>query len=126
MELIGLSPRVQELKKSLSAFVENDCIPAEQVFHQQVSTGQDRWKSYPIIIEELKTKAKSMGLWNLFLHKEYDVGCGLSNLEYAVLCEIIGKSLLAPEATNTAAPDTGNHYIDFIFIRNGRNTILDD
>ncbi|KAI8896344.1 acyl-CoA dehydrogenase/oxidase [Globomyces pollinis-pini] len=104
----SLSPKVIELKKILSDFVEFDCIPAEPLYHAQIKTNHDRWNYVPPVIESLKLKAKKLGLWNLFLHKAYKEGPGLTNLEYAVLCEIIGKSQLAPEATNTAAPDTGN------------------
>ncbi|KDE08919.1 acyl-CoA dehydrogenase [Microbotryum lychnidis-dioicae p1A1 Lamole] len=93
-------------------FVEEDCIPAEAVFHAQVSTDPaTRWKTYPAVMEQLKTKARSMGLWNLFLSKEHypDVGVPLTNLEYAVMAEIMGRApRIAPEACNCAAPDTGN------------------
>ncbi|KAF9978165.1 hypothetical protein BGZ73_003546 [Actinomortierella ambigua] len=107
--LFEMSPRCQELHKKLTDFVQNDCLPAEEIFESQVGQGEQRWKSYPPIMEELKAKAKSLGLWNLFLHKGYPEGPGLTNLEYAHLCEITGRSpRIAPEAINCSAPDTGN------------------
>jgi acyl-CoA dehydrogenase len=95
--LITISPKIQEIAKILTEFVEKDCIPAEIVYHSQIKVGKDRWKHVPPVIEELKVKAKSLGLLNFFLPKSYKEGPGFSNLEYAVLCEIIGKSYLAPE-----------------------------
>lgn len=107
--LFTLSPQVESLYKVLSDFVENECIPAEKTYHDMISThSSSRWTTVPPIIESLKARARSLGLWNLFLHKAYKEGPGLTNIEYAVLCELIGKSFLAAEATNTAAPDTGN------------------
>ena len=95
-----LSPRVQELKERLIDFVENECIPAEKIFAEQHAAQADRW-TYPPIMEELKARAKSLGLWNLFLPKYYSEGAGLTNLEYAGLCEIMGRSpKIAPEACN--------------------------
>ncbi|KAG0100346.1 hypothetical protein BGZ93_002215 [Podila epicladia] len=107
--IFELSPRCQELQRLLTDFVENDCIPAEEIYEGQVGQGDQRWKVVPPIIEELKTKARSLGLWNLFLHKGYPEGPGLTNLEYAILCEITGRCpRVAPEALNCSAPDTGN------------------
>ncbi|KAI8912597.1 acyl-CoA dehydrogenase/oxidase [Gorgonomyces haynaldii] len=105
---LNISPKIQKIKETLTAFVENECIPAEKIYYSQLKTGQDRWKYIPPVVEELKAKAQSLGLWNLFLPAYYKESPGFTNLEYAVLCEIIGRSPLAPEATNTAAPDTGN------------------
>jgi acyl-CoA dehydrogenase len=79
--------------------------PNEKVYHQQIDEG-DRWQP-TAIIEELKPKARAAGLWNLFL-PENPYGEGLSNLEYAPLCEIMGRSTMAPEVFNCSAPDTGN------------------
>ncbi|KAF9909966.1 hypothetical protein BX616_011002 [Lobosporangium transversale] len=107
--IFEVSPRCQELQKKLIDFVENDCLPAEEVYESQVGTGDQRWKTVPPIMEELKAKAKSLGLWNLFLPKSYPEGPGLTNLEYATLCEITGRCpRVAPEALNCSAPDTGN------------------
>ncbi|KAG0006816.1 hypothetical protein BGZ65_003269 [Modicella reniformis] len=104
-----LSPRCQELHRRLTEFVENDCLPAEEIYESQVGQGDQRWKVVPPIIEELKKKARSLGLWNLFLHKGYPEGPSLTNLEYATLCEITGRCpRIAPEALNCSAPDTGN------------------
>ncbi|KAJ9061140.1 hypothetical protein DSO57_1023390 [Entomophthora muscae] len=103
------SPKATKLYKLLEDFVENDCIPAEQIFHHQTRTGEDRWKHVPGIMEQLKQKAKSLGLWNLFLSKEYPEGAGLTNFEYAHMCALMGRAIrIAPEATNCSAPDTGN------------------
>ncbi|KAI9293635.1 acyl-CoA dehydrogenase NM domain-like protein [Neoconidiobolus thromboides FSU 785] len=103
------SQKAKLLLDALKDFVENDCIPAEPIFHSQIKHGEDRWKSYPAIMEDLKKKAKNLGLWNLFLSKEYPEGADLTNLEYAVMSEIMGRSIrLAPEACNCSAPDTGN------------------
>ncbi|CAG8560379.1 3979_t:CDS:2 [Funneliformis caledonium] len=83
-----ISPRAKELIKKLDNFVENECVPAEPIFHKQIDKGEDRWKTVPPIIEELKKKARSLGLWNLFLSKNYHEGAGLTNLEYALMAEI--------------------------------------
>ncbi|KAF0391089.1 acyl-CoA dehydrogenase NM domain-like protein [Gigaspora margarita] len=104
-----ISPRAKQLIKLVNDFVENDCIPAEEIYFGQLGKGEERFKYVPPIIEELKQKAKSSGLWNLFLSKHYPEGAGLTNLEYALIAEIMGRSLrIAPEATNCSAPDTGN------------------
>ncbi|KAF9188302.1 hypothetical protein BGZ50_001417 [Haplosporangium sp. Z 11] len=107
--IFEVSPRCKELREKLIDFVENDCLPAEEIYESQVGTGDQRWKTTPAIMEELKAKAKSLGLWNLFLPKSYPEGPGLTNLEYATLCEITGRCpRVAPEAMNCSAPDTGN------------------
>lgn len=99
------SPKVQELRERVSAFMEAHVYPAEAVFERQVAEG-DRWQP-TAIMEELKAKAKAEGLWNLFL-PESEYGAGLANHEYAPLAEIMGRSLIGPEPFNCAAPDTGN------------------
>src|ERR1700730_519302 len=98
------SPKTTELQQRLTAFMEEHIYPNEQLFYDQIQ--QERW-SPARIVEELKPKARAAGLWNLFLpHDEH--GAGLSNLEYAPLCDIMGRSAMAPEVFNCSAPDTGN------------------
>ena len=99
------SDRVKALQKKLLAFMDEHIYPNERVYHEQINEG-DRWQP-TAIIEELKPKARAAGLWNLFL-PENPYGEGLSNLEYAPLCEIMGRSTMAPEVFNCSAPDTGN------------------
>ena len=102
-----LRPEAQDLIKRVKDFIEQECIPSEHIFHDQIEEGENRWNSYPEIINELKEKAKSKGLWNLFL-PESEFGAGLTNYEYAHLAEVMGTSHIASEAMNCAAPDTGN------------------
>ena len=99
------SPKVQELQQKLTAFMDQYIYPNEQLYYQQIAEG-DRWQPVPII-EELKPKARAAGLWNLFL-PDHEWGAGLTNLEYAPLCEIMGRVAMAPEVFNCSAPDTGN------------------
>ena len=97
--------KVHELQARLSAFMEQHIYPHEKRYYREVEE-LGPWKVAPIL-EELKPLARQAGLWNLFLpHSEH--GAGLSNLEYAPLCEIMGRSHLAPEVFNCSAPDTGN------------------
>ena len=96
--------KVRDLQKRLLAFMDEHIYPNEGRFYEEVE--RNRW-SPTRVIEDLKPKARAAGLWNLFLpDKEY--GAGLSNLEYAPFCEIMGRSLIAPEVFNCSAPDTGN------------------
>jgi acyl-CoA dehydrogenase len=97
--------KVRELQGKLSRFMDEHIYPNEQVFYRQVQEG-NRWQP-TAIVEELKRKARQEGLWNLFL-PEAEYGAGLTNLEYAPLCEIMGRSPMAPEVFNCSAPDTGN------------------
>jgi acyl-CoA dehydrogenase len=98
--------RSEELRERATAFLEEHILPAEAVFERQVADADDRWTAPPII-DELKTKARAAGLWNLFLpRREYPDG--LSNQEYAPLCEVMGRSPIGPEPFNCSAPDTGN------------------
>jgi len=100
------SPRVQDLRKKLAAFMEEHIYPNEGKYHAHVR-GPKRWEPVPII-EELKPKARAAGLWNLFLPHSKRAPEGLSNLEYAPLCEIMGRVSWSPEVFNCSAPDTGN------------------
>jgi acyl-CoA dehydrogenase len=99
------SDRVKDLQKRLTAFMDEQVYPNEKRFTNEVAEG-DRWQP-TAVVEELKNKAKAAGLWNLFL-PESEHGAGLSNIEYAPLCEIMGRVPWAPEVFNCNAPDTGN------------------
>src|SRR5216683_4340799 len=103
--LYSESNKVIELKRRLQSFMDRHVYPNEERFYQQAEE-LGPWKVYPVV-EELKPKARAEGLWNLFL-PESEHGAGLTNLEYAPLCEMMGRSHLAPELFNCSAPDTGN------------------
>lgn len=96
-----------DLQTKLTAFMEEFIYPNEKKYEEQVNAMPDRWAEVPEIMEELKVIAREQGLWNLFL-PESEYGAGLSNQEYAPLCEIMGRSPIAPEVFNCNAPDTGN------------------
>ncbi len=100
------SDRVKALESAVAAFVEEHVLPAEAVYQQQLAASATRW-AIPSVMEELKAKARAANLWNMFL-PDHGGGAGLTNLEYAPLCEIMGHSPIAPEVFNCAAPDTGN------------------
>ncbi|NOT54172.1 MAG: acyl-CoA dehydrogenase [Deltaproteobacteria bacterium] len=100
------SPKVKDLQKRVQQFMSEHVYPNENLYHEQVDSQSDRWQ-IPPIMEEMKAKAKTAGLWNLFL-PESGRGAGLTNLEYAPLCEIMGRVHWAPEVFNCSAPDTGN------------------
>jgi acyl-CoA dehydrogenase len=98
--------RTEELRAEMLSFMDEHVYPAEAVMAQQVADADDPW-ARPAVMEDLKAEARRRGLWNLFLPGDH--GGGLTNLQYAPLAEIMGRSpALAPEATNCAAPDTGN------------------
>ncbi|MBO0721279.1 MAG: acyl-CoA dehydrogenase family protein [Blastocatellia bacterium] len=99
------SDRTKILQKKLLAFMDEHVYPNEKTYYEQVNSGE-RWKVLPLV-EDLKLKAKAAGLWNLFL-PESEYGAGLTNFEYAPLCEIMGRVPWAPEVFNCSAPDTGN------------------
>ncbi|MCU1803902.1 acyl-CoA dehydrogenase [Cytobacillus firmus] len=101
------SPKVQQLIRKLNVFMEENVYPNEALYEQQLNEQENRWSAIPPIMEDLKRKAKAAGLWNLFL-PESEYGAGLTNVEYAPLCEIMGRSMIAPEIFNCNAPDTGN------------------
>lgn len=98
------SEKSKELQRRLLTFVDEHIYPNEQRFQEEIE--RDRWKPTRVI-EELKPKARAAGLWNLFLPNDAS-GAGLTNLEYAPLCEVMGRSMMAPEVFNCSAPDTGN------------------
>jgi len=101
-----LSPRTEELAARITAFMEEHVYPAEPVFWRQLEAAADRWHELPVVAD-LKAKAKAAGLWNLFLPKRHYPEA-LTNLEYAPLCEIMGRSPIGSEPFNCSAPDTGN------------------
>ncbi len=102
----AISPRSEELRGRLLDFVAERVEPATPVYFEQVRESGDP-HFHPPVMEELKAEARRRGLWNLFLPNDR-YGAGLSNVDYAPLCEIMGHNLLTAEATNCAAPDTGN------------------
>jgi acyl-CoA dehydrogenase len=104
-----ISPRALKTLETVAKFVDEEAIPADVVAHAQLDANKDRWADYPHIIDDLKVKARKLGLWNIFLSKtHYKEGAGFTNLEYGLIAEQLGKSHLASEAMNCAAPDTGN------------------
>ncbi len=103
--MFELSDKAKQLRQQVIDFMAEHVYPNEHLHHEQIDQG-NRWEPTPIM-EELKSKARAAGLWNLFL-PESDYGAGLSNFEYAHLCEVMGRSHMAPEVFNCSAPDTGN------------------
>jgi acyl-CoA dehydrogenase len=101
----SLPDKVIRLRERLESFLDEHIYPNEAALHAQVAAG-DRWQ-VPPLLEELKARARAAGLWNLFL-PDSEHGAGLSNTEYAPLCEVMGRSFFAPEVFNCSAPDTGN------------------
>jgi acyl-CoA dehydrogenase len=98
------SARTKDLLARLKTFMDEHIYPNEHIYHEQVAA--DRWGNPPIV-DELKVKARAAGLWNLFL-PESEHGAGLTNVEYAPLCEAMGRVHFCPQVFNCAAPDTGN------------------
>jgi len=103
---VEYSDKVEGLRARVTGFMDEWVYPNEETFRRQLDEGPSRW-SIPPIMEEMKRQAKTAGLWNLFLPESKD-GAGLTNLEYAPLAEIMGRSEIASEAFNCSAPDTGN------------------
>jgi acyl-CoA dehydrogenase len=110
----SLSPRCEELRDQLLDFMDTFIYPAEPVYRRQIEESGDP-HFHPPVMEELKEEARRRGLWNLFLPHATEWGGGLSNLDYAPLAEITGRSRIAPEALNCSAPDTGNMEILTMF-----------
>jgi acyl-CoA dehydrogenase len=98
--------KTRGLIKQVSTFLREQIIPAEPVFYSQLEQQDNRWRT-PDIMAELQSRARHKGLWNLFLPESTN-GAGLKNIQYAPLCEIMGRSPIAPEVFNCNAPDTGN------------------
>ena len=103
--VFDFSDKVKDLQKRVSGFMDEHVYPNEARYHEHCG-GPHKWEPVPVI-EEIKLKARAAGLWNLFL-PESGHGAGLTNLEYAPLCEIMGRSPMGPEVFNCSAPDTGN------------------
>src|SRR5581483_1062723 len=108
-----LSDRANELQERLRTFMDDHVYPAESIYHEQILESGDP-HFHPPIMEELKARARELGLWNLWLPND-DQGAGLTNAEYAPLAEVMGRSHIAPEACNCAAPDTGNMEVLTLF-----------
>ena len=106
--------KINDLINKINVFMDKFIYPNEQVYFKAIESSESRW-NIPSVIEEIKDEAKKVNLWNLFL-PDSDYGAGLSNLEYAPLAEIMGRSFIAPEAFNCSAPDTGNMEV---FVRYG-------
>ena len=104
--MLPMTERAEALKQSLISFMDRHVYPAEEVYARQLAEGPTRWAAPPVM-EALKGAAREEGLWNLFLPRR-EFPDALTNLEYAPLCEIMGRSPIAPEAFNCSAPDTGN------------------
>lgn len=105
-----VSERAKKTLDVVQRFVEQECIPADPVFAALLGQStQERFSSHPQLLEDLKNRARNLGLWNMFLPKNhFKEGAGFSNLEYGLMAEHLGKSTVASEACNCSAPDTGN------------------
>lgn len=100
------APKVAALRSQVAAFMDEVVYPNEAAYFAALDEGESRW-TIPPLMEDMKAQARKAALWNLFL-PDSDLGAGLSNLEYAPLAELMGRSPIAPEVFNCAAPDTGN------------------
>ncbi|ETS79884.1 hypothetical protein PFICI_07413 [Pestalotiopsis fici W106-1] len=104
-----VSDKAKKTLDIVAKFVEEECIPSDPVLEAQIGEGAKRWDHHPAIVDDLKEKAKKLGLWNMFFPKgHYKESPGFTNLEYGLMAEWLGKSRVASEACNCAAPDTGN------------------
>lgn len=105
-----ISPKAHDLLEKLCHFVMDECIPAEQAMFDSLPWDpKERFRQTPKVFDELATKARNLGLWNLFLPQHFPQGPGLSTLEYALMAEITGRAaIVAPHAINSNAPDSGN------------------
>ncbi|TLS26407.1 hypothetical protein PpBr36_05570 [Pyricularia pennisetigena] len=104
-----VSPRAQQTLDIVTKFVKEECLPADPVLEAQLGQGSGRWEAHPPIVDDLKRKARALGLWNMFLPAgHYKESPGFTNLEYGLMAEQLGRSRVASEAVNCAAPDTGN------------------
>ncbi|MFQ3544012.1 acyl-CoA dehydrogenase [Halobacillus rhizosphaerae] len=101
------SEKVKSFQEKVTSFMDEHVYPNESLYEAQLNEQDSRWSGIPPIMDELKSRAKEQGLWNLFL-PDHTYGAGLTNLEYAPLCELMGRSLIGPEVFNCSAPDTGN------------------
>src|SRR5689334_24799304 len=114
MSLFPLSEKALALDAKLARFMDEHVFPAEAAFAEWEADPAKRW-TIPPLLEELKAKAKSAGLWNLFLPDRELGGAGLSHRDYATLAERMGRSFIAPEIFNCSAPDTGNMEVLHLF-----------
>lgn len=99
------------LLSQVEKWVAEECIPADNVYSSQLAAQASRWSGHPSILETLKDRARELGIWNMFLPKNHfanEGSPGFTNLEYGLMAEQLGKSRIASEACNCAAPDTGN------------------
>jgi acyl-CoA dehydrogenase len=101
-----VSSSASDLRERLIAFMDEHVYPSEIIYERELAASPSRW-TIPAVMETLKARARAAGLWNLFL-PESELGAGLTNREYAPLCEVMGRSPIAPEVFNCGAPDTGN------------------
>ena len=111
--------RTEDLQADLLDFMDEHVHPAEPVFHDQLGALDDHWAWSTVpVLDSLRAEARRRGLWNLFLPGEH--GAGPTNLQYAPLAEIMGRTRIAPTATNCAAPDTGNMEVLAMFGNEGQ------
>ncbi|KAB8556624.1 hypothetical protein FH972_025660 [Carpinus fangiana] len=104
-----VSERAKNVLDEVERFVEEEVIPADAVFKASLGESvKERFAAHPKILEDLKARARSLGLWNMFLPKEYKEGPGFTNVEYGLMAEYLGRSFIAPEVCNCNPPDTGN------------------